>query len=1664
MPVFQVDLADGRAFEIESDVPPSEQDVMTALGHGAENVGFDDRMGQGKTWINSDEAPEKTGILPEGGNEVGPTELNAFSLPLALFGNLLAGVANPVYNLVTGHDPKAKKMEFDTRIGAPDPGVQEVGPRFKGGHTVFKDPAFARPLREDIAINRGLNSLWEGVTTPEGLATAAAGRFMRAPGVVGQLANVLYKGGGATFLLDILGHAPESTKRAAGDLGTYFGTPESQRTPDMVDRTQDSVIQEVFNKVFLGSGAGHIRNSLRGTVDNTVTPEVYPDMPRSTAPANRQLEAGRGEVIDLENVGGVYRAPTDVAKQIEGPRRQFVTDEMGQTIPREQFDPMQGQDALAHRQPLQAYRPAPPVIETPEVQIQNTLKSIEARLNEFVQASKPAPTIVPANQALGTKSPEPQLPTQEITKLSPSSPAINRPGGAFREDVVEGKGVYNTDPNFGVSIPEKSGQAPYNPTPGPGRPSPKQAERQALEEGLGLPSGYYTGSESLPYAKEGQFPVEGGPTGAFSKLQRERIQAGKEDVRSNERNNPPGEPPGEDPITYYNSGPFTKAQQDAMNAFLKRAIDAAIKAGKALTYADLQVLRNAGTDRLRKGLPIDGDRLPDIRGGATAELMRMGDDAASLPAREKMISGEGESSGVEGKAREIEDGNVSLTEPAPDKVEIQHILGNAAQLVKSAEHIGDITKEQSVEFQRRGDEAFGNLDTNPELAREQAKKLREDVSPKNTDPKYGKRTDSSGNLYGDKPTNEPQTVESGLSQAAQSVFDAAKTTKDEFSGVSANHLTKEDRRALALKGLSFTENRKGEVQVTYPAKLRQQDLRDKVTSKGGIGGGISRAVEKNKEAGSILNPFRKVNRPLNRTEFLDTQKFRFYPDEVRAATTPHGVGQIPHLGKLFDDRARKDSVAEKALLTNAILQQKSKHFSDLWLERQKDVQREFKHDNNRQITLANGTKDYRGDVIEAELANPGSQPLTKGQRDFVQAWKELRQKKVQEAIDAEVKFFVDENGQVIPINENYFPRDPVGKEGIEAKVKGIKSALVGARPSFTKGRQWKTEREGVEKGKIIYEQDEFQSIAKWLTSVDRAIADSLLAHDPAVAGRVGTPIFLEEGAVNQPAFRGRAYPLEIAKKMQKYYGQGHSRAFQAMNRVNNEMKAAEYTLDASAPLNQGLPLLFTAPHRWMNATIRHFEAYQNDRVMNRELKKPETLRVVKLIIEGNGSLIRNQDFLQGADAGTYMERVPVVRQSARAMSTFMTLAKVHFFKAYEAQAKKEGMSLADLVESVENAALSGRMEMTGMTPGRALFERLVLLNAPSYVRAAASLTAQTVMPGVKGRIAQRALIGMATGILALAYGLYKYYYGMDEKEIRERMSPTGSKFLYFPYKMDNGQNKEIAYFNNIFISSTRALGQVYNIATTDKEWGVGNEDPVIKWVGNRNPPLMSLGKQVITGKDFRGEPISKTEAGLRSMMPITADPLTEDNLVGETGILPQSKRVGLTAQFFGMGSFNESKGAFRQRKMEEISQRKYKKPFTKLGAVDRGFVTEEAEELTDKTIDTKTSPQQVMNIVTDTEKRRTNLTKSLSKENQEWLKKNRLEVTSYQETMSIDKREVKLADDDEKKMLQKFMSEETEKAITTLRTNRNAPDQERVNERLKLAHIRAWRLMRNKMK
>lgn len=69
-----------------------------------------------------------------------------------------------------------------------------------------------------------------------------------------------------------------------------------------------------------------------------------------------------------------------------------------------------------------------------------------------------------------------------------------------------------------------------------------------------------------------------------------------------------------------------------------------------------------------------------------------------------------------------------------------------------------------------------------------------------------------------------------LSENALELWKEAKLL-EEYKSIDASHLTPRERRSLSEKGLSFSEDRKGRILATYTSRLRQEDLREKVTGK-----------------------------------------------------------------------------------------------------------------------------------------------------------------------------------------------------------------------------------------------------------------------------------------------------------------------------------------------------------------------------------------------------------------------------------------------------------------------------------------------------------------------------------------------------------------------------------------------------------------------------------------------------------------------------------------------------------------------------------------------------------------------------------------------------------------------------------------------------------------
>jgi hypothetical protein len=660
------------------------------------------------------------------------------------------------------------------------------------------------------------------------------------------------------------------------------------------------------------------------------------------------------------------------------------------------------------------------------------------------------------------------------------------------------------------------------------------------------------------------------------------------------------------------------------------------------------------------------------------------------------------------------------------------------------------------------------------------------------------------------------------------------------------------------------------------------------------------------------------------------QRLPDYRKVKAESTTPFGVGKIPLFGRLLDPRAGKiplpknmlDKEAwEKTLADDPLIAHQSQvnmgqNMTALWLEGRKGIARPFEPDKGGLINSKG-----MSDLIEAEMREPGSQQLTPKQREFVKWWTKQNEMVKKWGQEEGLKFFIDENGEKVQLGVDYFPRAPIGRKGIEKVEAETTQRVVGAEREFEHTREFPTEAMGVAKG-VQYETDPYKRIARYLNDFYRAVADHRLATDPALGGKKEPASYLETQKVFHPAFRGQVFNTATAKRLNAYYQKEHSNWVKALADVNDFAKLVKFTGDVSAIFNQGLPLLGMNPYRWAKATISSFEALFNDKALKNYISVPENLKAAQQLVENGSSIARLEDFLKGGETKLGKLILPF-RASARSMGTFLSVAKIELWKALKplveekTEAGKKGWSDRDLAESIDNAVFSSRMEAIGVSPARALGERL-LTNAPSILRSAANLSAMAAQGGAAGNVGRKALAGLATSVSLMLAAVYfnEVKMGrMTKEDAIKRFDPRNSDFLKWPLELRDGTRKE-ASFGNIFISIIKTLGQVIGKKQKGQDLGTGSDNPFIRFMSGRKSPAISLAYELTTGKDYRGEDVTPGQTLGRSILPASVESF------GYPGSL-EGKYEETKRQFFGLNVQDESFGKRRTRELNEAAMEKY---------------------------------------------------------------------------------------------------------------------------------------------
>ena len=244
----------------------------------------------------------------------------------------------------------------------------------------------------------------------------------------------------------------------------------------------------------------------------------------------------------------------------------------------------------------------------------------------------------------------------------------------------------------------------------------------------------------------------------------------------------------------------------------------------------------------------------------------------------------------------------------------------------------------------------------------------------------------------------------------------------------------------------------------------------------------------------------------------------------------------------------------------------------------------------------------------------------------------------------------------------------------------------------------------------------------------------------------------------------------------------------------------------------------------------------------------------------------------------------------QAYESSIDTAGVLMAEALEPLAKGDPTKLRDLKDYIDNMRGLASARRTGVSDTQMLLESTLLL-APRYRRATAALTASLFQGGLRGKLAREAYL-KAAGALVLTYTALTIYKGMSEgksgkeitSDVLNGLNPTSSQFLM--WKLGN----QMYGPGSKFISDIRMLSKLatYVPRITGKEvLGMDieineaedflnidefNRNPAVRWVRSQLAGAPSLAWDLISGKNYIGEPIS---------LDFTGDPMQAMKDLGE---------------------------------------------------------------------------------------------------------------------------------------------------------------------------------------
>jgi len=416
---------------------------------------------------------------------------------------------------------------------------------------------------------------------------------------------------------------------------------------------------------------------------------------------------------------------------------------------------------------------------------------------------------------------------------------------------------------------------------------------------------------------------------------------------------------------------------------------------------------------------------------------------------------------------------------------------------------------------------------------------------------------------------------------------------------------------------------------------------------------------------------------------------------------------------------------------------------------------------------------------------------------------------------------------------------------------------------------------------------------------------------------------LDERRVDAPAFAGKIFTgpeaAETARILRESMSPEFNAALNAVGKINQFNSVSRYFQLAGDVSPMAIQLLYLAgssPKSYVGAGRGFLSSMLNPRFHAKYLAKPENLAILQkypnLIITKGGAT----EFTEAMGRGGILRPTPKSRIGEVATLPLKIAGKVlePFQRGFEGALDVAGVEMAksldhygttaarinDVTSFVNNFRGVTSSSRLGVSFGARQAETMALL-APRYNRAIAGLVFDTVHGGLKGHLARRAL-AQGVGAVALVAVAISIARGESEDEILRHFRPADPSFMTWKI---GGQNIGPG-------TKVRSLLRLFGLSAQDPErlldtsvgWGKLEymKNPILKFGRGLASPVASTSWDLVTGKDFIGDPTRDGLLSFTKTMAETVMPIWTQTVAFEGGT-PMERVTRGSAEFFGMRAY-----------------------------------------------------------------------------------------------------------------------------------------------------------------